>query len=115
MTLPSHKVSHAAFVLRMGETGLSVLKAVRCSREVCDAGQRVCFGEFVLETIQVRELGVRVVDDDPDAADFSENHAEIVDLPFSPATDEERRLAEDLATDLANLSSLHYDRYDNYL
>jgi hypothetical protein len=110
----SRKVSSAAFILRSRETGLSVLKAVGCSREICHAGLGECFGEFVLQTIRVRDLGLAVVDDEPDALDFSENHAEITELPINPVTDEERRRAEDLATDLANLSSLHYDRNDNY-
>src|SRR6266849_2815597 len=73
----SRRVSSAAFVLRSRETGLSVLKTVGCSREICIAGQRDCYGEFVLETNRVRGLGLGVVDDELDATDFSPNHAEI--------------------------------------
>jgi hypothetical protein len=108
------RVSSAAFVLRAQETGLSVLKTVGCSREICLARQRDCFGEFVLETNRVRDLGLRVIDDEPDALDFSENHAEITQIPINPTTLEEKRRVEDLATDLAELSALHYDRYDSY-
>jgi hypothetical protein len=111
----SRRVSSEAFKLRSTDTGLSVLKAVGCSREVCLAEQRDCFGEFVLETNRVKGLGLAVVDDEPDAADFSENHAEITQIPVNPVTDEDRRRLEDLATDLANLSTLHYDRHNSYV
>jgi hypothetical protein len=110
----SRRVSHAAFVLRSRDTGLSVLKAVGCSRDNCVASLDTCFGEFVLDINQVRDLGLMVVDDEPDSPDFSENRAEIIEIPINPVTDEEKLRAEDLATDLANLSTLHYDRYDNY-
>ena len=107
----SRRISSEAFKLRSQDTGLSVLKAVGCSPEICLAGQRDCFGEFVLETARVRELGLEVVDDEPDGPDFSENHAEITRIP---TTSEEKKRAEDLATDLAALSTLHHDRYDYY-
>ncbi len=68
----------------------------------------------MLETNRVRDLGLGVVDDEPDAADFSPNHAEINQIPINPTTDEEKRRAEDLATDLADLSTLYYDRYNSY-
>jgi len=110
----SRRVSSEAFKLRSTETGLSVLKAVGCSREVCLAGQRDCLGEFVLVTNRVKALGLAVVDDDPNATDFSENHAEITQIPVNPTTDEGRRRLEDLATDLANRSTLHYDRHNSY-
>ena len=109
----SRKVSSAAFVLRSGEAGLSVLKTVGCSREICLAGLR-CYREFVLETDRVRDLGLEVVDDEPNAPDFSQNHAEINQIPINPTTLEEIRRAEDLATDIADLSTVHYDRYDTY-
>lgn len=110
----SRRVSSFAFRLRPREIGLSVLKTVGCSRERCLAGQHDCYGEFVLETNRVRGLGLGVVDDEPDAPDFSSNHAEINQIPINPTTDEETRRAEDLATDLADLSTLYYDRYDSY-
>lgn len=68
----------------------------------------------MLETNRVRDLGLGVVDDEPDAPDFSPNHAEINQIPINPTTDEEKRRAEDLATELADLSTLYYDRYDSY-
>lgn len=111
----SRRVSSEAFKLRSTDTGLSVLKAVDCSVEVCLARLDPCFGEFALETNRVRDLGLTVVDDEPNAPDFSENHAEITQIPANPATDEERRRAEDFATDLANLSTLHYDRHNRYV
>jgi hypothetical protein len=110
----SRRVSHAAFILRSRDAGLSVLKAVGCSRDNCLATLDPCFGEFSLETNRVRDLGLLVVDDEPDAPDFSENHAEITNIPINPVTLEERKRAEDLASDLAEISTLHYDRYDKY-
>jgi hypothetical protein len=110
----SRRVISAAFLLRSRDTGLSVLKTVGCSREKCLAGQRDCYGEFVLETNRVRSLGLGVVDDEPDAPDFSRNHAEINQIPINPTTLEEKRRVEDLATDLADLLTLYYDRYDSY-
>jgi len=110
----SRRVLSWAFRLRSQDRGLSVLKAVGCSRETCLAGQRDCFGEFVLETNRVRDLGLEVVGDKPDAPDFSENHAEIIRIPINPTTLEEKQRAEDLATHLAALSTLHYDRCDSY-
>jgi len=55
-----------------------------------------------------------VVDDELDSADFSENHAEITNIPINPVTNEEKKRVEDLASDLAEISSLHYDRYDKF-
>lgn len=110
----SRRVLWLAFRLRPREISLSVLKTIGCSLEACLAGQRDCFGEFVLETNRVRGLGLGVIDDEPDAPDFSPSHAEINQIPINPTTDEEIRRAEDLATDLADLSSLYYDRYDSY-
>jgi len=107
------KVLSTAFKLRSTDTGVSVLKVVGCSREVCVANLS-CVGEFVLETERVRGLGLNVVDDEPEALDFTENHAEINGIPINPATEEEIRRAEHLADDLANLSSLHFDRFLNY-
>jgi hypothetical protein len=110
----SRRVSSEAFKLRPSDTGLSVLKAVGCSRDECLAQLDPCFGEFVLDTNQVRDLGMMVVDDEPDAPGFSENHAEITNIPFDPLTLEEKKRVEDLASVLAEISSLHYDRYEKY-
>jgi hypothetical protein len=110
----SRRVSSEAFKLRATETGLSVLKVVGCLRENCIAQLDPCFGEFVLDTNQVRGFGMTVIDDEPDAPDFSENHAEITSIPLDPVTLEEKKRAEDLASVLAEISSLHFDRYDKY-
>ena|SRR5260370_11883119 len=111
----SRTVDSAAFKLRSTDEGISLLKDVTiCSREFTASPLRDCFGEFVLETEQVRQLGLRVEDDEPDDPAFSENHAEIKGIPVNPRTDEDKLLAEDFATDLAALSSLHYDRFQTY-
>ena len=90
------------------------MKAVGCSEGVCLAGLDLCSGEFVLETNRVRDVGLEVVDDEPDAFDFSENHAEIILIPLNPTTFEEKQRVEDLASELAELSRLHYDRYNRF-
>src|SRR2546430_16472059 len=110
----SGTISSFAFKVRSRETGLSVLKAVGCSRADCLAGLNHCFGEFLLETNRVRALGLRVVDDEPEDPGFHENNAEIIGIPIEPATVEEKLRVEDLASDLAELSSLYYDRYKCY-
>jgi hypothetical protein len=110
----SQRVLPEAFKLRATETGLSVLKSVDCSQQVCLAGLVYCSGEFVLETIRVRDLGLRVIDDRPDAHDYNENHAEIMGLPINPETLKEKQRVEDLAHELAELSSLYYDRFAKY-
>lgn len=102
------RVSSAAFMLREGEPGISVIKQDGCSREVCLANRRDCFGEFRLASQRVLALGFTLEDDDPATADFSENHAEIRGLP--PFEDPLR--AEGAATELADIASLHYDRFD---
>lgn len=111
----SQRVSSEAFKLRASETGLSVLKSVGCSPQVCHAGLDDCSGEFVLTTTRVTDLGLRVMDDQPNAHDYNENHAEITGLPIAPETLEGKQRVEDLAHDLAELSSLHYDRFSKYV
>lgn len=111
----SQRVISAAFVLRGRETGLSVLKAVGCSPKDCFAGLNRCFGEFALETDRVIGLGLRIADDESDPADFSDNHAEIIGIPAGRGTPEDVKIAEDFASELSELSSLHYDRLDIYI
>ncbi|MBA3354370.1 MAG: hypothetical protein H0U18_00215 [Pyrinomonadaceae bacterium] len=60
-------------------------------------------------------LGLRVVDDEPEAAEFADNHAEIIGIPAGRATPEDVKIAEDFASELAELSILHYDRHDCYI
>ena len=110
----SGRVSSEAFKLREMESGLSVLKAGGCSTDICLAKLNQCFGEFVLQTASVKNLGLRVVDDDPNAPDFSENHAEIIGIPTNPTTLEEMKQVEDFASNLAAISVLYYDRYGKY-
>ena len=110
----SKRVLSAAFILRSQDKGISILKAVDCSREDCLAGLNTCFGEFALETARVVALGLEVVDDEPNAEDFSDNHAEIIGIPVGRETHEEVKAAEDFASELAELSTLHYDREDKY-
>ena len=99
----SRRVSAEAFKLRSTDTGLSVLKIVGCAREICLATLDPCFGELILQTNRVILLGLEVVDDDPEASDFSENHAEIIGIPANPTTLEEKKRAEDFASELAAL------------
>jgi hypothetical protein len=104
------RVLSAAFMLRDGERGISVLKRDGCSVDVCRAGLGTCEGEFILETQQILALGLTIGNDEPDAPQFNENHAEILGLP----PHENPREAEDAATLLAARARLHYDRHNNY-
>ena len=89
---------------RMGdEDSLSVILSANCSKEVCDATLRTCFGEFVLETQQVMELGLRVICDSPFHPKYSANHANIFMVPFK---DDDPQRADDLATELAAISKV---------
>jgi len=103
-------VTTAAFEYRSGEQEISVVKTVNCTTERCDGRLNTCFGEFILETDRVRELGLRVEDDDPDMQAYWENHASILGIPVNPDTEEEAQRAEDLRTFLARIARLHYDR-----
>jgi hypothetical protein len=104
------RVLSAAFMLREGERGISVLKRDGCSVDICRAGLGRCEGEFILETQRVLALGLTLSDDEPGDPQFSENHAEIIGLP--PYENPQR--AEDAATPLAAMARLHYDRHGNY-
>lgn len=107
-----------AFKLKPKDEGkLSVLKSVNCSpgtREQCYAGLNECYGEFVLETARVITLGLEVHDDEPNAVDYSENHASIVGIPENPTTKEDVEQVNDFYAKLAELSRLHYDRLDHF-
>lgn len=111
----NRQVLSVAFENRLSDEGkLSVLKSVNCARELCNAGLNECYGEFVLETDSVQELGLGVLDDELGTEDYSENHASIVGIPVHPETDEDIKRAEDLRSGLADLSRLHYDRHGRY-
>ena len=111
----NRQVLSVAFEYRASDQGtLSVLKSVNRSREHCYAGLNECYGEFVLATDRVKALGLEVLDDEPDAENYSENHASIIGIPVHPENDEELKRAEDLRTHLASLSTLNYDRYGRY-
>jgi hypothetical protein len=71
----------AAFRLKEGEDALSVILWSDCTKDACDAQLNTCFGEFVLETQSVNNLGLRVEPDLPEASDYRENHANIFGLP----------------------------------
>jgi hypothetical protein len=77
------------------EPDLSVITAANCTKLVCDAHQRKCFGELVLETKRVIEDWRVTVDDAIDS-----NHASILGLPLFGSND---RAIEAAATALSNL------------
>lgn len=109
------RIVSAAFMLRTGEPGLSLIKSpARCApintRENCGSNQNECYGEFVLETERIRELGLGVEEEEPDSPEFLENHVEITGLP--PLEDKLR--AEDLASDLVEISQFHWDRFGKF-
>lgn len=110
----TQRVSSAAFVLRDQEIGLSALKGVNCSPQACLAGLNTCFGELALPTERVLNLGLQIVEDEPRAPEFRENHAQIIGIPIDRTTPAHVKLAEDFASSLAEMSSLHYDRHEKF-
>jgi hypothetical protein len=84
---------------RLAETGLSVILSAKCTRQVCDAGQSKCFGEFVLETLAVASQW-RMELDDPEDLTYSPNHANILGLPLHGS---DELAIEETASDLADL------------
>lgn len=78
-------VSPSAFLLRREtktgnpEKELSVNTNAACSREVCIAGLRECYGELKLLAIAIRELELDVI---PNPLPNNPYHALIVNLPL---------------------------------
>lgn len=83
----------AAFRLRLNETGLSVILLANCTKDVCNALQNTCYGEFVLETLAVISTRRRIEQDAP-------NHAQVLGLPLYEA---DELAKEEAASDLADL------------
>lgn len=109
----TNTVLSAAFVLNLSrETGVSLVKEVGCSPDVCRGGLNTCFGEFVLAGESIKELGLGVMDDELNCEEYNENHAEITGIPLGPEDDLAR---ENFYSKLADLASLHYDREARYL
>jgi hypothetical protein len=81
------------------------------TQDNCGAAQREGYGEFVLETERIRDLGLGVEDDDPVSTEFSENHAAITGLSRL----EDKKLAEDMATQLTSISAFHWDRFGKFI
>jgi hypothetical protein len=100
-------VRSAAFKLRgpsefrpEPETDLSIILSAHCTREVCDANQGDCYGEFVLQTAAVIADGWRVEKDDPASLQYYPNHASILDLPMYDADELLIQLAASRLADL---------------
>lgn len=85
----------AAFKLRKAEPDLSVITSANCTKLDCDAHQRTCFGELMLETKRVIEDWQVTISDAVDS-----NHASILGLPLFESND---RAIEAAATALSNL------------
>lgn len=88
-----------AFRLRPAETSLSAILLANCTKLVCDAGQRKCFGEFVLDTAAVTSRW-EVRSDDPLDPTYSSNHANIFGLPLHGS---DELAIEEAASDLSDL------------
>ncbi len=74
------------------ETALSVIVSANCTKDVCQARQDTCFGEFVLETAAVtRRWRVELT---------HSNHARIHGLPLFGS---DEVAIEDTASDLVDL------------
>lgn len=113
--LITQTVLSGAFALNLDrETGVSLLKEVGCSVDECHGRFNTCFGEFVISLADIRALGLEVMDDELDAQPFDANHAEIIGIPLGE--DEADTLArENLYSALADLATLHYDRYGRFV
>lgn len=84
---------------RPAETGLSVILSANCTKVVCDAEQRQCLGELVLETQAVTARWQVELDEPEDSTD-SPNHANILGLPLHGSDD---LAIEESASDLADM------------
>jgi len=74
------------------EKALSMIVSADCTKEVCQAQQNTCFGEFALETLEVtRRWRVELT---------GPNHAEIQGLPLFGS---DELAIEDAASDLVDL------------
>lgn len=104
------EVKSAAFILRgpnpplrpAAETDLSLILSASCTKEVCDAEQGTCFGEFVLKTEAVVNDGWQVKKDDPAKLHHRPNHASIINLPPFGSPELLIRLAASRLADLVD-------------
>ena len=107
-------VLSGAFALNLDrETGVSLLKEVGCSVAECRGRFKTCFGEFVIDLDDIRSLGLEVMDDEPADEAYDPNHAQITRLPLG-AEQADMLARENLYSALADLATLHYDRYNNF-
>jgi hypothetical protein len=100
----SNRVSPAAFMLREMSvdeyrSGLSVLIEIECSASVCSASLNRCFGEILLRSARILDVGLSIIVDDYP-------HAEIRGLP-SPRSGLFAE-AERLATKLSEGASFQF-------
>ncbi len=104
------RVQPAAFFLRSSDHGkLSVLTALRCSPNFCEAGFRECFGEITLKVESFRQLNLGVIHDpEPDKP----NHASVLNLPLNEGDTkaEAERIARRLAREVINVRPATYKR-----
>lgn len=101
------RVRSAAFKLRgpsearpEAERDLSVILSANCNKDVCDANQARCHGEFVLMTAAVIADGWRVGKDDPANSHHRPTHASILGLPLHGSDELQINLAASRLTDL---------------
>lgn len=97
-------------ILRSSDNGeLSVLTALRCSANFCEAGFRECFGEIILKVESFQQLNLDVVHDpEPDKP----NHASVLNLPVNEGDTkaEAERIARRLAREAINVRPATYKR-----
>jgi len=100
----------AAFFLRTTDNGkLSVLTALRCSPNFCEAGFNSCFGEITLKVESFNQLNLDVIHDrEPDKP----NHASVLNLPLNEGNSkvEAERIARQLARQVIQVRQANYKR-----
>ena len=104
------RVLPAAFFLRSQDNGkLSVLTALRCSPDFCEATFKECFGEITLKVESFHQLNLDVIHDpEPDKP----HHASVLNLPLNEGDTkvEAERFAREFARQAVNVRHTLYKR-----
>lgn len=97
-------VSYDAFLLRSGETTLSLLLKADCAKSSCEAKLDTCFGEIVIKIGALTNFGLEVKHTPVYEPKYIPYHASVYNLP--PNEGESEAEARNIAVELANLASV---------
>jgi hypothetical protein len=91
-TNENSEVSPVAFLLRPSDKGkLSILLKANCVMKICSANLKGCYGEIVLGTSKVEELGLNIKPEP--ILPYIPDHAVILNLPLPENFIEAERIA----------------------